>query len=331
MTVSRRRFVMHVISTAVAMPRATHAQHAGKPYRVGFVVFGAASEVEHLTRALSDGLRDAGYVEGRNLILERRFADGDQERLVPIATELVRLNVDVIVTGSNPVIAAVKQVTSKIPVVMAVSRDPVGSGFITSLSRPGGNITGLTSDPAAELLAKNLEFLKAVVPSASRVALMWNPNPPGALVYRKAVEGAARTLGVAVHRVDVRAHNELDRGFSEIVRARVEGMVVLPDPVFFTARADMAALAARHLLPAIYGHREHAEAGGLMSYGANIAHQFRRAAAYVDKILKGTRPDELAVEQARTFELVINVRAAKALGISIPRSLLLRADQIIEP
>jgi putative ABC transport system substrate-binding protein len=234
------------------------------------------------------------------------------------------------VTGSNPLIAAVKHATDTNPVVMAVSRDPVGSGFIARLARPGGNITGLANDPTPEVLAKNLELLKEAAPQASRVALLWNPEPPGAAIYRKIAERAARTLGVTLHSVEVRGRNELEGAFAAMARARIHAVVVLPDPVFLTARTEVAALAARHGLPAIYGVSEHAETGGFMSYGGNVAHQFRRVAVYIDKILRGARPGELAVEQAATFELVINQKTAHALGIAIPASLRLRADRIIE-
>jgi putative ABC transport system substrate-binding protein len=242
----------------------------------------------------------------------------------------VRLNVDIIVTGSNPVIDAVKQATAAIPVVMAVSRDPVGSGYIASLARPAGNITGLSSDPGPGVIAKNLELLKEAVSTASRLALLWNPVPSAAETYREAVESAARKLGVPLQPIEVRERKELESAFSEMARARVQGVVVLPDPVFYTARTPIALMAARNRLPAIYGHREHAEVGGLMSFGPSIAHQFRRASVYVDKILRGAKPADLPVEQPTKFELVINLKAAKAIGLTIPPSLLLRADQVIQ-
>jgi len=314
----------------LATPVTSGAQLPGKVYRIGLILSAAPDEVPHLTKALDDGLRDLGYVQGRNVVLERRFAEGRLERLPALAAELVRLNVDVIVTGSNPSIAAVKQATTTIPVVMAVSRDPVGSGFIASLARPEGNITGLTNDPTPELVAKNLELLKEAVPGVSRVALLWNPVPVGAETYRKAVESGARKLGVSLQPVEVRRPDELEAAFSAMARARTQAIVVLPDPVFLTARTQIAHLAERDRLPAIYGVSEHAEVGGLMSYGGNIAQQFRRVAVYVDKILKGAKPGDLAVEQAATFELVINLKTAKALGLTIPPSLRLRADRIIE-
>src|SRR5262245_47338721 len=284
-------------------PRAAEAQPGGKVYRIGFVVTAPSPEVQHLVKALEEGLRDLGYVEGRNLKLERRFADGRPERQAGLAAELARLNVDVIVTGSNPVIAAVKQATTKIPVVMAASRDPVGAGFVASLARPGGNVTGLTNDPAPEILGKNVEFLKEAVPRISRVGILWNPVPPGAQTYLHAAERAAQRLGVAFQAVEGHGRQDLEGAFAALLRAHAEGLVVLQDPVFFSVRDHIVRRAARHRMPAVYAWREFVEAGGLMSYGVNLGHQFRRAAVYVDKILKGAGPADLPIEQPTKFEL----------------------------
>ena len=324
------RLATVVILLLGAAPLTADAQPTGKVYRIGFIQIAAPNEMEHLTKALDEGLRELGYVEGRNIAYERRFAGGKQERLPALAAELARANVDVIVTGANPAIAAVKQATTTIPVVMAVSRDPVGSGFIAGLARPGGNITGLTNDPTPEIQSKNLEFLKEAVPRASRVALLWNPVPPGAETYRKIVESAARKLGVSLQAVGVRGRDEFEGAFAAMVRERADGLVVLPDPVFFTARTQVVALATMHRLHAVFNAKEFVEIGGLMSYGSNIAYQFRRAAVYVDKILKGAKPGDLPVEQATSFELVINLKTAQALGLTIPPTLRLRADHIIE-
>ena len=311
-------------------PLESDAQQAGKVYRIGFIHTAAPEEVAHLAKALGEGLRELGYVEGRNIVFERRSANGKQERLPALAAELVRLKVDVIVTGANPVIAAVKQATATIPVVMAVSRDPVGAGFIASLARPGGNITGLANDPTPEILSKNLELLKEAAPGVSRVAFLWNPVPPGAGTYKNVVESAARKLGVAFQSVEVRGRNEFEGAFAAMVRERADGVVVAGDPVIFGPRSQVVILAARNRLPAVYAQREFAEAGGLMSYGPNVADQFRRAATYVDKILKGAKPGNLPVEQATKFEFVINLKTAKTLGLPIPQSVLIRADQVIE-
>ena len=327
---TRRRFLLTSMAGAVAAPLAARAQMAGKTWRIGVLLTATRDETAHLINALNAGLQEAGYVEGRNVVFERRFADGRQERLPALAAELVRLNVDVLVTGSNPVIAAVKQATPTIPVVMAVSRDPVGSKFIASLARPGGNITGLANDTAPEIIGKNLDLLKEAVPRVSRVAFLWNPVPPGAGASRTVVDRTARNLGVTVQSVEVRSRNDFDDAFAAMVRERANGLVVAQDPVTFGSRREVVLLAAKIGLPAVYGLREFAEAGGLISYGPNIADQFRQAAFYVDKILKGAKPRDLPVAQAAKFELLINAKTAKALGLAIPPSLLLRADHVIE-
>ena len=318
------------IGLLLAAPLPAGAQSGGKVYRVGFILTSAPQEVEHLSKTFTDALRELGYVEGKNVVVERRFADGKQERLSSLAADLVRLKMDVIVTGSNPVIAGVRQVTTTVPVVMATSRDPVGAGFIASLARPGGNVTGLANDPAPEVFGKNLELLKEAVPRIARVALLWNPVPPGAQTYRNAIGAAADRLGVAFQTVEVRARGDVDAAFAAAIRQHADGVVVQQDPVLFSAREAVVRLAARHRLPAVYGVSEFVDAGGLMSYGINLPHQFRRAATYVDKILKGAKPADLAVEQAAEFEVVINLSAARALGITIPPSLRLRATRVIE-
>ena len=324
------RLATAVILLLFVAPLAADAQLTGKVYRIGFIVTAMPNETAHLVKALNEGLQELGYVEGRNVVFERRFAEGRQERLPALVAELVQLNVDVLVTGSNPVVAAVKQATATIPVVMAVSRDPVGAGFIASLARPAGNITGFANDPAPEIMGKNLQLLKEAAPRVSRVAFLWNPVPPGAGTYRNALESAARNLGVTFQSVEVRGRDEFEGAFAAMVRERANGLVVAADPVTFGPRSQVVLLAARSRLPAVYGQREFTEAGGLMSYGPNIADQFRRAATYVDKILKGAKPGDLAVEQATKFELLLNLKTAKTLGLTISPSLLLRADHIIE-
>jgi putative ABC transport system substrate-binding protein len=325
-----RRAFLHAVGGGVLVPLAAEAQPTGKVYRIGCILTAAPNETVHLIKALSEGLRELGYVEGRNVVVEKRFAEGRQDRLPALATELVQLKVDVLVTGSNPVIAVVKQLTATIPVVMAVSRDPVGAKFVASLARPGANITGLANDTAPEIIGKNLALLKEAVPRAARVAFLWNPVPPGAKASKNVVESAARNLGVSFQSVEVRARDDFDGAFAAMVRERANGVVVAQDPVTFDSRSQVVLLAAKNRLPAVYGVREFAEVGGLMSYGPNIADQFRRAATYVDKILKGARPGDLPIEQPTKFELVINLKTAKALGLTIPPSLLQRADQVIE-
>ena len=317
------------IVVAAAGASAARAQETARVFRVGYIVVATPEEQEHLTRALEDGMRELGYAEGRNVVYLRRFADGDARRLPALAEELVKLGPDVIVTGANPVIEAVRRATATIPIVMGISRDPVGAGFVASAARPGGNVTGLASDPAPDVLGKDLEIFREIVPQAKRVALLWNPVPPAAATYRKAAESAARRLGIALQVVEVRARDELEPAFDAMARDRADGVWVLPDPLAFSARRQVVALAAKHRLPAVYWQREFVDAGGLVSYGSSVTSAFRRAAGYVDRILKGAKPGDLAVEQAATFELVVNGGTARTLGLTVPQSLLLRADEVI--
>ena len=305
------------------------AQATARVFRVGYIVVATPEEQAHLTRAFEDGMRDLGYVEGRDVVFERRFAHGDTARLPELAAELVRLGPDVIVTGGNPVIAAVRRTATTIPVVMGISRDPVGAGFVASYGRPGGNVTGLAADPMPDVLGKDLEVFKEILPRAQRVALLWNPVPPGADTYRRVAENAARRLGVTMQVVEVRERNDLEAAFDAMVRERADGVWVLPDPLTFTARRQVVALSMKHRLPSVYWQREYVDSGGLVSYGSSVATAFRRAAWYVDRILKGAKPGDLAVEQAAKFELVVNLGTAKSLGLVVPQSLLLRADEVI--
>lgn len=326
----RRAFLRAALACGPGLvPPSAHAQPAGRVHRIGYIQTATPDEQAPLTKAFEDGLREHGYVDGRNAVMERRFAWGAQERLPGLADDLVRANVDVIMTGGNPVIAAVKRATTTIPVVMGTSRDPVGAGFVASLARPGGNVTGLTSDPTPEVQAKRLELLKEAVPKLARVALLWSPPAPGADAYRRAVERAAEVLGVRVHVVAALGRDQFADAFAAMSREHADGLVVLPDPVFFTARAQIVELAARYRLPAVYHAREVVDIGGLMSYGVSLTHQFHRAAWYVDRILKGTKPGDLAVEQATQLELAINARTAGALGLNLAPSLLQRADFVI--
>ncbi|MDH4181475.1 MAG: ABC transporter substrate-binding protein [Betaproteobacteria bacterium] len=324
------RFPIAVLALFVASTAATPvAAQASKVHRVGYLQTASAEEQAHLTRAFEDSMRELGHVEGRNVVYERRFADGDTRRLPALAAELVALKVDVIVTGANPVIDAVKKATSSIPVVMAASRDPVGSGYIANFARPGGNITGVTSAPTVESIGKALEIFREAVPQAKRIALLWNPTPSDATASRKAAEAAAQRMGTVLLVVEVRARDELEAAFDAMVRQRAEGVWVLPDPLTFTARSRVAALALKHRLPSVYWQREFVDAGGLVAYGASVPEQFRRAAGYVDQILKGAKPAELAIYQPTTFELVVNVKTANALGLTIPQPLLQRAADVL--
>lgn len=316
-------------AAVVAASSEARAQATARVFRVGYIVVASPEEQAHLTKAFEDGMRDLGYVEGRDVVFERRFAHGDTGRLPEFAAELVKLAPDVIVTGANPVIAAVRRATTTIPVVMGISRDPVGAGFVASYARPGGNVTGLASDPMPDVLGKDLEVFKEILPRVQRVALLWNPVPPGADTYRRVAENAARRLGVTMQVVEVRERNDLEAAFDAMVQERADGVWVLPDPLTFTARRQVVALSMKHRLPSVYWQREYVDIGGLVSYGSSVATAFRRAAWYVDRILKGAKPEDLAVEQAAKFDLVVNLGTAKALGLVIPQSLLLRADEVL--
>jgi putative ABC transport system substrate-binding protein len=238
--------------------------------------------------------------------------------------------VDVIVTGGNPVVAAVERATTTIPIVMAASRVPVSSGFVASLAAPGGNVTGLTSDAASGIVGKQLQLLKEVLPRASRIAVLWNPDPPGAADYRREVEAAAGVLDVRLQVVEARARHGFGGAFDAVLRERADAVVVQPDPLFFTARRQIVDLAARHRLPAVYHAREVVDLGGLMCYGVSLASQFRRSADFVDKILSGARPGDLPVQQPTTFELVIDLKTARSLNVAVPQSLLLQATEVLE-
>jgi putative tryptophan/tyrosine transport system substrate-binding protein len=286
----------------------------------------------HLREALLQGLRDLGYAEGRNVVIEYRDADGKLERLPALAAELVALKVDVIVAVSTPQALAARQATSTIPIVFTSAADPIGSGLVRSHARPGGNVTGLTSR-TQELVSKCLEQLKLAVPGVTRVAVLWNPGTRGDRTERdmlKQAEAAARSLGVRLQFFEARGPEELDRAFSEMTGARADALTVLSSTMLFAERRRLVDLAAKTRLPAVYPWREAVDAGGLMSYGASIADLFRRAATYVDKILKGAKPGDLPVEQPAKFEVVINLKTARDLGLTIPQSVLARADEVIK-
>jgi ABC-type uncharacterized transport system substrate-binding protein len=273
-----------------------------------------------------------GYVEGHNLVIEYRSAEGNPERLPALAAELVALKVDVIVSGTVVAVLPAKQATRTIPIVFTAVADPITSGLVTSLARPGGNVTGL-SVLAPELIGKRLELLTQAVPAVSRVSVLWEPSGLGERTDKdllKRAEVAGQALGVRLQFVEARGPADFDRAFSDMTRARAGALTVLPSGMFFNERRRVVDLAAKKRLPAVYPWKEGADAGGLMAYGPSIADLYRRAATYVDKILKGAKPADLPIEQPTKFELVINLRTAKALGLQIPQSLLLRADQVLE-
>ena len=325
------RAVVTVILAIVllAAPFAVEAQQVGKVHRIGFLGNSTAALEQNLVEPFRQGLRERGYTEGRDLVVEYRWAEGKYERFPDLIAELIRLKVDVIVTAGTPAALAVKRATTSIPLVMVAVGDPVGTGLIASLSRPGGNATGLTSI-AADLEGKRLELLREVIPRLAQMAVLWNPASPFQVVAEREVRAAAQVLQLRVLSLGVRAAEELDEAFDTIVKARPGALVVLADRLFLHNRARIVGFAARHHLPGVYAYRELVEAGGLMSFGPSYADMHRRAATYVDKILKGARPADLPVEQPAKFELVVNLKTAKALGLTLPQAVLARADQIIE-
>jgi putative ABC transport system substrate-binding protein len=326
---TRREFIGTLAGAVLAAPLAAEAQQPAKVPRIGFLTTPSPTAAAYYLEAFREGLRELGYVEGKTIAIEYRFAEGRSERLPALAAELVRLKVDVIVTGGPPAPEEAKQATSTIPIVFAVAGDPVGEGLVASLARPGGNVTGLASI-AAEVVGKQLELLKEVVPKISRVAVLLNPSHSAHPLMSRQAEGPARALGMQLHILQAGSPAEIDAAFAAMRSRGVGGVLVLRGSLFLAQRTQIAALAAKSRLPAVYGTREEAEAGGLMAYGASLLLLYRRAATYVDRILKGAKPADLPVEQPTKFELIINLKTAKALGLTIPQSLLGRADEVIE-
>jgi putative tryptophan/tyrosine transport system substrate-binding protein len=324
---NRRAFVTG-LGAVLGSRLAVDAQPATSRWRIG-VLFVLLSPTGKEAQAFREGLRNAGYVEGRDVVIEWRSADGDYTRLPHLAADLVGRKVDVIVADTTQAIQAAQRATSTIPIVMAIVADPVGSGVVANLSQPGGNITGL-SIMLAELSAKRLQLLKDALPRLTRVAVLW--NPPTAY-HTKALENlkaVAPSLGVELSVVSARTPEDIGPAFDTLNRAYVDALYVVDCPPFFTHRAAIVSLAMKARLPAISGERPYADEGALMSYGPSYEDQLRRSTEYVDKLLKGAKPGGLPIEQPRKFELVINLKTAKSLGITIPPSLLLRADQVIE-
>jgi len=330
MMIIRAPLAAALVLGLLTSPLAAEAQQAAKVPRIGWL--GADPDSgRHMRETFLQGLRDLGYVEGRNVVIEYRFAEGKLERYPALAAELVALKVDVIVAPITPAALAAKQATRTLPIVFIAVGDPVTSGLVTSLARPGGNVTGL-SNINTELVGKCLEQLKQAVPGVSRVAVLWQPGFLGERSEKdmlKGAEVAARALGVRLQFVEARGPADLDRTFSDMTRVRAGALTVMPANLFFNERIRLVDLAAKNRLPTVFPFRENVDAGGLMSYAPNGADSFRRAATYVDKILKGAKPADLPVEQPTKFELVINLKAAKALGLTIPPSVLGRADEII--
>ena len=325
------RLVLTVLLTItlLAGSLAAEAQQTGKVFRVVFLTAYSGSADTPLFDSFRQGMRQLGYEEGRNIAYETRWAEGKFERLPGLAAELVALKPDAMLVATTPAAMAAKKATRTIPIVMTSVGDPVGTGLVESLARPGGNITGNTNI-IGEMAGKRLEILKQVVPRLSRVAVLGNPGDPIVGVQMRHAEAVARSLKVEVFLVEIRAVSELDRAFETIVKGRADGILRLGDPLVVPGRKRTSELALKHRLPALATRVEEVEAGLLMSYGPNRSEQFREAASHVDKILKGARPADLPVEQATKFEMAINLKTAKALGIAIPQSMLTRADKVIE-
>lgn len=328
--VQRRQFLI-AAGALLAAPLAADAQQAAKSARIGYLASNVTA-TPHLREAFLQGLRDLGYVEGRNLVIDYRDAEGKLDRLPALATELVALKVDVIVASGTLAALAAKQATMSLPIVFSPAADPVQSGLVSSLARPGGNVTGV-SLLYPELIGKWLEQLKQAIPGVSRVAVLRQPGAFGERAEKdmlKGAEGAARELGVQLQFVEARGPADFERAFSEMTSARTSALIVLSSNMLVSERRRLVDLVARNRLPTMYNVREYVDAGGLMAYGPNLADLRRRAATYVDKILKGARPGDLPVEQPTKFELVINLKTAKTLGITIPQSVLGRADVVIQ-
>jgi|SoiMethySBSTD1v2_1073268.scaffolds.fasta_scaffold00403_48 putative ABC transport system substrate-binding protein len=306
------------------------AQPAPKVYRLGYLSSASRAAIGHLFEALRGGLADLGWVEGENLVIEYRFAEGKHDRLPALAAELIALKVDVIAAGPTPPALAAKRATTEIPIVMTAVGDPVRNGLVASLARPGGNVTGVSFDVGLEVFTKGLELLKESIPMLRRVAVLSNSSNPSQAVSVRDVTAAARSLGLQIKVVDAPTVSALDGVFAAMAKDRSEALLVLTDPLFLIHRERIGSLALRHRLPSMHAVKESVEAGGFMSYGPSLVGAYRRVAVYVDKILKGARPADLPVEQPTTFEMAINLKTAKALGVTIPRSLLGRADRIIE-
>jgi ABC-type uncharacterized transport system substrate-binding protein len=326
--IGRRTFLALASGSLLAAPPAG-AQPSPKSARIGFLSLASGPTP---TMDISLGLRELGWIEGQNLAIDYRWAADREDQLPALAAELVQRKVDVIVTSSTPAAFAAKRATTTIPIVATFVADPVGSGLVASLGRPGGNITGLTT-LATGLVAKRLELLKSVVAGSNRMAVLWQPGVFSERTIRDMMEEtevAARTLGFQLRFLEARRPNDLEHAFSAMKQAQVGGLLVFPGPMLFGERKSVVTQAAKSRLPAVYPWREAPSAGGLMSYSTNFPEMYRRSAIYVDKILKGAKPADLPVEQPTKFELVINLKTAKALGLTIPQSLLLRADEVIQ-
>ncbi len=315
------------MAAAALGPRAAYAQTPAKARRIGLLMTTTPAAAAHIVVAFADGLRELGHVEGKNVLFEYRWAEGDRERFAEMAADLVRQHVDVLVASSQAAALAAQRATRTIPIVMVNASDPVEAGLVASLVRPGGNVTGLSQQLTREIRAKQLQLLKEILPKMSRVAVL---HSAATTVGLREYEAAGQTLELRIQVVEIRSRNDLESAFAAMDRDRIDALLAPADPFLFTERQRVAELAREHRLAGMYSTREYAEAGGLMSYSARLSEQFRRAAIFVDKILRGASPATLPVEAPSQYELVINLKTAKALGLTIPQSLLQRADQVIE-
>jgi putative ABC transport system substrate-binding protein len=326
----RREFItlLGLGGAAATWPLAARAEQDDRLRHIGFLALAPASASASRVEALRNGLRDLGYVEGKNIVLEFRWADSTAQ-LAGLAAQLVRMNVDVIFAQSSTMVEAARQGTKTIPIVFAIHADPVGLGHVASLARPGGNITGL-SMLLTDLVAKELEILKEVLPRATRIGVLWNPTTPSHPLALKAVEAAGEKLGVLLHMAPARTVEDFGEAFASMTRERVNGLLVVGSPLFSAQRAALAELALKQRLPGMFSLKEDVEAGGLISYSADALDLFRRSAFYVDRILKGEKPADLPVQQPTKFELMVNLKTAKALGLEIPPKVLALADEVID-
>ena len=325
----RRTFVGVVAGAFLTLPFVVEAQPGNVP-RIGYIVLNSADSGRHLLAAFRQGLRERGWVDGQNIVIEDRYADGVVDRLRALVAELIRLKVDVIVTTSSATTWAAKDATKSIPIVMTVSADALGEGLVTSLAHPSENITGMTFLVGPEIAGKQLQLLKELAPAAVRVAVLTKPANRSHAALARELKGAAQSLGAQLHVLEARSPDRLDDAFAAMTREHAGALLVLTDSIFVGQRRRIVDLAARTRLPAIYYQREFVDAGGLISYGASLSDIFRRAATGVDKILKGSKPADIPIEQPTKFELVINLKTAKMLGITIPQSVLARADEVIQ-
>ena len=328
----RRGFLLVVGGSCLAAPLAAEAQPTGKVYRIGYLAQGSGSGAASLRplEGFRQGLRELGWVEGQNIVIEYRYAEGRIDRLPRLADELIQLKVDVIAASPTGAALAARNASRTIPIVGMSLTEPVELGLVASLARPGGNVTGVTYGVDTDIFGKQLGLLREAVPKVRRVAVLSNPSPAQPLIIRN-ITAAARSLGLQLQLLEAREPGEFDGAFAAMAKEHAGGLLVVGDSMFFLHRARLADLAVRHRLPSMSTQTQWVEVGGLMSYAASLPELYRRAAIYVDKILKGAKPADLPIEQPTKFELVINLKTAKALGLTIPQSLLLRADQVIDP